>query len=65
MSTKNSELEIFTFDQIKDEFTGKIGTEKRTQYEQELELEVLAEMTLRRTGEKYPDSEESKERENT
>ena len=65
MSTKNSELEIFTFDQIKDEFTGKIGTEKRTQYEQELELEVLAEMTLQRPGEKYPDSGESKERENT
>ena len=41
MATKNNELEIFTFDQIKDEFIGEIGTEKRTRYEQELQLEVL------------------------
>ena len=44
MKTKNKELEIFTFDQIKNEFIGGIGTEKRTQYEQELQLEVLGEM---------------------
>jgi hypothetical protein len=44
MATKNKELEMFSFDQIKDEFIGKIGTEKRTQYEQELQLEVLGEM---------------------
>lgn len=40
---KNKELEMFSFDQIKDEFIGEIGTEKRTQYEQELQLEVLGE----------------------
>ena len=37
MATKNKELEVFTFDQIKDEFIGEIGTEKRTRYEQELQ----------------------------
>lgn len=44
MKTKDKELEMFTFDQIKDEFIGEIGTEKRTQYEQELQLEILGEM---------------------
>jgi len=44
MATKNKELEIFTFDQIKDEFIGEIGTEKRIQYEQALQLEILGEM---------------------
>lgn len=41
MATKNKELDIFTFDQIKDEFIGEIGTEKRIQYEQALQLEIL------------------------
>ena len=44
MATKNKELEMFTFDQIKDEFIGEIGTEKRMQYEQELQLEIMGEM---------------------
>lgn len=44
MKTKNKELEMFTFSQIKDKFIGEIGTEKRTQYEQELQLEILGEM---------------------
>jgi hypothetical protein len=44
MATKNKELEMFSFDQIKDEFIGEIGTEKRTHYEQDLELEILGEM---------------------
>jgi HTH-type transcriptional regulator / antitoxin HipB len=44
MATKNKELEMFSFDQIKDEFIGEIGTEIRTHYEQELELEILGEM---------------------
>ncbi len=44
METKNKELEVFTFDQIKDEFIGEIGTERRTQYEQELQLELMGEM---------------------
>ena len=44
METKNKELKMFSLDQIKDEFIGEIGTEKRTQYEQELQLEVVGEM---------------------
>jgi plasmid maintenance system antidote protein VapI len=38
---ENERIEMFTFNQIKDEFIGKKGTEKRTQYEQELQFEVL------------------------
>ena len=41
---ENKELKRFTFDQIKDEFIGEKGTEKRTVYEQELQLEVLGEL---------------------
>jgi len=37
---ENNELTIFTFDQIKDEFIGEKGTEKREVYEQELLLET-------------------------
>ena len=46
MKKKENEvtLETFTFDQIKDEFIGKEGTEKRTIYEQELQLEILGEL---------------------
>ena len=53
MATKNKELEMFTLDQIKDEFIGKVGTEKRTQYEQELQLEILGEMIKSATTNKY------------
>jgi len=44
MAAKNKELKTYSFDQIKDEFIGEIGTEKRTHYEQELQLEILGEM---------------------
>ena len=44
MATKNKELKMYSFDQIKDEFIGEIGTEKRTHYEQELQLEILGKM---------------------
>ncbi|HEX7367477.1 MAG TPA: helix-turn-helix transcriptional regulator [Pelobium sp.] len=44
MATKIKELEIFTFDQIKTEFIGEIGSERRVQYEQELQLEAMGEM---------------------
>ena len=44
MATKNKELRMYSFDQIKDEFIGENGTEKRTQYEQELQLEIMGEM---------------------
>ncbi len=41
---ENKEIKIFTFDQIKDEFIGEKGTEKRQVYEQELQLEVLGDL---------------------
>ena len=44
MANKGKELKMFNFDQIKDEFIGKIGTKKRINYEQELQLEILGEM---------------------
>ena len=44
MATKNNELEMFSFDQIKEEFIGEIGTEKRTHYELELQLDILGKM---------------------
>ena len=34
MTTDDKKLEMFSFNQIIDEFIGKIGTEKRAQYEQ-------------------------------
>lgn len=41
---ENNKLEMFTLDQIKDEFIGEKGTEKRKIYEQELQLEVLGDL---------------------
>lgn len=41
MGNGTKKLEMFTFDQIKDEFIGKAGTPKRIRYEQELQTEVL------------------------
>lgn len=42
--SKEKELEVFTFDQIKNEFIGEIGTVKRTLYEQELQMEILGDL---------------------
>jgi DNA-binding XRE family transcriptional regulator len=44
MKNKEKELEIFTFDQIKDEFIGEVGTVKRSHYEQELQMEILGDL---------------------
>lgn len=44
MKNKDKELEMFSFDQIKDEFIGEAGTEKRTLYEQELKMEILGDL---------------------
>jgi len=41
---ENKELKLFTLDQIKDEFIGEKGTEKRNIYEQELQLELLGDL---------------------
>ena len=41
---KNNELEMFTLDEIKNEFIGAKATEKRNLYEQELQLEMLGDL---------------------
>lgn len=41
---KNKDLEMFTFDEIKDEFIGEVGTVKRTLYDQELQMEILGDL---------------------
>lgn len=43
MATANK-MNLYTLDEIKDEFIGKRGTAKRDMYEQELQLEVLGDM---------------------
>ena len=44
MKNKEEKLEMFSFDQIKDEFIGKEGTVKRTLYEQELQMEIIGDL---------------------
>jgi len=44
MTAIDKKLEMYTLDQIKDEFIGEKGTERRIQYEQELQLEVIGEL---------------------
>ena len=44
MENEDKDLEMFTLDQIKDEFIGEIGTEKRALYEQELQMEILGDL---------------------
>ena len=44
MKNNEKDLEIFTLDQIKDEFIGEVGTVKRSLYEQELQLEILGDL---------------------
>lgn len=41
---ENKELKMFTLDEIKNEFIGKKGTEKRKLYEQELQLKILGDL---------------------
>jgi HTH-type transcriptional regulator/antitoxin HipB len=44
MKNKEKELEMFTFDQIKNEFIGETGSVKRTLYEQELQIEIIGDL---------------------
>ncbi len=44
MKNKENDLAMFSFDEIKDEFIGQVGSHKRTIYEQELQLEVLGDL---------------------
>jgi hypothetical protein len=47
MKNKEKELEMFSFDKIKDEFIGVAGTLKRTLYKQELQMEILSDSILK------------------
>ncbi len=40
----SNKLKIYTLDQAKDKYIGKIGDEKRDKYEYELKLEILGDM---------------------
>ncbi len=40
----NNKLRIYTLDEAKDKYLGKVGTEKRDKYEYELRLDLLGEM---------------------
>ncbi|MDQ5929588.1 MAG: hypothetical protein QG594_1368 [Bacteroidota bacterium] len=44
MKNEAKELEMFTFDQIKNEFIGETGSIKRTLYEQELQMEMIGDL---------------------
>lgn len=44
-AAKNKQLVTYTLDQIKDEFIRKVGTDKRTLYEQELKRAAEEEKT--------------------
>ncbi|MBK7391153.1 MAG: helix-turn-helix transcriptional regulator [Bacteroidetes bacterium] len=37
-------MKLYTMDQVKDEFIGKRGSDKREKYEQELQLELLGDI---------------------
>jgi plasmid maintenance system antidote protein VapI len=43
MATK-SKIKLYSMDEIKDDFIGKKGSEKREKYEQDLKLELLGDM---------------------
>lgn len=40
----NNKLRIYTLDEAKDKHLGKVGTERRDEYEYELRLDLLGEM---------------------
>lgn len=44
MKNEDDKLEMFTLDQVKNEFIGEIGSEKRSIYEQELQLAVIGDL---------------------
>lgn len=47
----NQKLKIYSFDQVKDEFIGKVGTPRRDAYELELKLDLIGEL-IRETRKK-------------
>ncbi len=50
---KSGKLKIYTLDQAKDKHLGKIGTEKRDNFEYELKMEILGEMIKQARKERH------------
>ncbi len=50
---KSRKLKIYTLDQAKDKHLGKIGTEKRDNFEYELKMEILGEMIKQARKERH------------
>jgi HTH-type transcriptional regulator / antitoxin HipB len=44
MAMENNKLRIYTLEETKDKYLGKVGTEKRDKFEYELRLDLLGEM---------------------
>lgn len=50
---KSGKLKMYTLDQAKDKHIGKIGTEKRDNFEYELKMEILGEMIKKARKERH------------
>ena len=50
---ENIKLRIYTLDEAKDKYLGKVGTDKRDKYEYELRLDFLGEMIKQARKERH------------
>jgi DNA-binding XRE family transcriptional regulator len=50
---ENTPLRIYTLNEAKDKYIGKVGTEKREKYEYELKLDLLGEMIKQARKERH------------
>ena len=50
---ENTKLRIYTLDEAKDKYLGKVGTDKRDKYEYELRLDLLGEMIKQTRKERH------------
>ena len=50
---ENTKLRIYTLDEAKDKHLGKVGTDKRDEYEYELRLDLLGEMIKQTRKERH------------
>jgi len=50
---ENTKLRIYTLDEAKDKHLGKVGTDKRDNYEYELRLDLLGEMIKQTRKERH------------
>jgi HTH-type transcriptional regulator/antitoxin HipB len=53
MKTMENKLRLYTLDEAKDKHLGKIGSEKRDEYEYELRLDLLGEMIKQARKERH------------